>query len=261
MLKIFRIITSLRFYAGIACMIFLMFIWWNTNVLSFRRLPSLSVSTTLKQSDTHYISQQKIAHYVVALTYANIEVWHGEWWWISIWGMGTMVGSIINQALVGIQNLQLIQKIDILQLQNSDKSIDGIATFIQQGQTTIQQSQWISSELQWVIADAQAKVDACTVQKTQADELYRQWLTAHDAVIIDQATTQAQEASVCISTYSVTVKSNNWILLSLAAEIERTQKYITLAQNNSELIRQYWWLVAGEVPAQLVQLKKDISSL
>jgi hypothetical protein len=148
-----------------------------------------------------------------------------------------------------------------LQLQNSDKSVDGISTFIQQWQITIQQSQWISSELKWAIADAQSKADACTAQKTQADELYRQGLTAHDVAMIDQATLQAQEASVCISTHSVTVRSNNWLLTNLTADIEKTQSYITLVQENSELIRQYGWLVAGEIPTQLVELKQKMASL
>jgi hypothetical protein len=46
--------------------------------------------------------------------------------------MGTMQGSIVSQALIGMENLKLIQNTNILQLQNSDKSVDGISTFIQQ---------------------------------------------------------------------------------------------------------------------------------
>jgi len=74
MLRIFRAITSLRFYAGMICMIFVMLFFTKTDVFSFRWLPSLSVSTTIKEIDTTYISQQKIADNTVLLTYANISL-------------------------------------------------------------------------------------------------------------------------------------------------------------------------------------------
>jgi hypothetical protein len=74
MLKIFRLITNIRFYAGIVCMTLLMLFFSKTDVFSFRWLPSLSVSTSMKQLDTTYIIQQKIADNAVLLTYANIAV-------------------------------------------------------------------------------------------------------------------------------------------------------------------------------------------
>ena len=74
MLKLFRLITNIRFYAGIVCMIFLMLWFSKTDVLSFRWLPSLSVSTSIKQSDMTYLSKQKIADQAVLLTYANITL-------------------------------------------------------------------------------------------------------------------------------------------------------------------------------------------
>jgi hypothetical protein len=55
-------------------MIFVMLFFTKTDVLSFRWLPSLSVSTTIKEIDTTYISQQKIADNTVLLTYANISL-------------------------------------------------------------------------------------------------------------------------------------------------------------------------------------------
>jgi len=79
--------------------------------------------------------------------------------------------------------------------------------------------------------------------------------------MIEQATTQAQQSSTCISTAGVSVKSLNGVLTNLNTEMIKTQKYITLVQNNQSLITQHTDLLGGEVPAQLVQLQKDFQSL
>jgi hypothetical protein len=74
MIKVFRLITNIRFYIGIVVMLVLLFFFSKNDVLSFRWLPSLSVSTTMKQIDTTYIIKQKIADNAILLTYANIAV-------------------------------------------------------------------------------------------------------------------------------------------------------------------------------------------
>ncbi len=79
--------------------------------------------------------------------------------------------------------------------------------------------------------------------------------------MIEQATTQAQQSSTCISTAGVSIKSLNGVLTNLNTEITKTQKYITLVSNNQSLIIQHTDLLGGEVPAQLVQLQKDFQSL
>jgi len=260
MLKLFRLITNIRFYAGIVCMIFLMLWFSKTDVLSFRWLPSLSVSTSMKQGDLVYVAQQKIADNAVLLTYANITLWH-EWWTSSMAWLEDLNGDTVSKALLSIKNLQTIRSTNVLQMKNSQSGVDGLSTISQQWQTTLYQSQAIVSLLQWSIAESQSQVDGCTAQKTQADEMYRQWLAANDATTIEQATLQAQQSSTCISTAGVTVKSLNGVLLNLQSEIEKTQKYITFITTNQGLITQYNDLLGWEVPAQLVQLQKDFQSL
>lgn len=240
-------------------MTFLMLWFSKTDVLSFRWLPSLSVSTSVKQSNIAYVAQQKIADNAVLLTYANISLWHA-WSAHTAW-LEDLNGNIVSQSLASIKNLQMVRSTDVLQLKNSQWWVEWLSTVIQQWNTALSQSQNIVRSLNWSIAEAQWQVDTCTNQKTQADEMYRQWLTQNNALLIDQATTQAQKASTCISIAGVSVRSLNGVLLNLQPEITKTQKYITLLNNNQSLILQYNDLLGGEVPAQLVQLQKDFQSL
>lgn len=237
-----------------------MLFFTKTDVLSFRWLPSLSVSITIKEIDTTYISQQKIADNAVLLTYANISLWH-EWWSSHTAWLEDLNGDTVSKALISIKNLQTIRSTDVLQLKNSQWWVEWLSTVVQQWNTTLSQSQNIVASLQWSIAEAQAKVDGCTVQKTQADEMYRQWLASNNSLLIDQATTQAQQSSVCISTSGVTTKSLNGVLVNLQSEIMKTQKYITFVNTNQNLITQYNDLLWGEVPSQLVQLQNEYESL
>ena len=237
-----------------------MLFFTKTDVFSFRWLPSLSVSTTIKEINTSYISQQKIADNTVLLTYANISLWH-EWWSSHTAWLEDLNGDTVSKALISIKNLQTIRSTDVLQLKNSQWWVEWLSTVVQQWNTTLSQSQNIVASLQWSIAEAQAKVDGCTAQKTQADEIYRQWLAGNNSLLIDQATIQAQQASVCISTSGVTVKSLNGVLLNLQSEIIKTQKYITFVNTNQNLITQYNDLLGGEVPSQLVQLQSEYESL
>lgn len=214
----------------------------------------------MKQIDTIYISSQRIKDNIILLTYANITVGHGawssQWWWLQ-----DLNGDTVSKALLSIKNLQTIRSTDVLQMKNSQSHVEWVSTLLQQWQTTLSQSQKIVTLLQWSIAEAQWQVDACTVEKTQADEVYRQWLTANNPAMIDQATTQAQKSSTCISTAGVSIKSFNWVLVNLQSEITKTQKYITLVNTNQSLIVQYNDLLGWEVPTQLVQLQKDFQSL
>lgn len=262
MLKIFRLITNIRFYAGIVCMFLLMLVFSKTDVLSFRRLPSLSVSTTVKQSNTTYLTQQKIADNFILLTYANISVWH-QWWTSSsmIAWIEDLNGDTVSKSLLAIKNLQTIRSTNVFQITNLQWADNGLSVLLQQWQTTLTQSQLLSTTLQWSVTEAQSQVDACTATKAKADELYRQWLSANDASMIDEATTSAKEASTCISTYGVSLKSLNGVLLNLNTEIDKTQKFLTLLTNNQWLIVQYNGILDGEVPSQLVQLQKDFQSI
>ncbi len=237
-----------------------MLFFTKTDVFSFRWLPSLSVSTTIKEIDTTYISQQKIADNAVLLTYANISLWH-EWWSSHTAWLEDLNGDTVSKALISIKNLQTIRSTDVLQLKTSQWWVEWLSTVLQQWNTALSQSQNIVVSLQGSIAEAQAKVDGCTAQKTQADEMYRQWLAGNNSLLIDQATTQAQQASVCISTSGVTVKSLNGVLLNLQSEVTKTQKYITFVNTNQRLITQYNDLLGGEVPSQLVQLQNEYESL
>ncbi len=236
-------------------------LWFSkTDVLSFRWLPSLSVSTTIKQSDIVYVAQQKIADQAVLLTYANITLWH-EWWSSSVVWLEDLNGDTVSKALISIKNLQSIRSTDVLQITNSESWVQWLSIITQQWQTSLAQSQNIVLSLQSALDEAQSQVDSCTKQKTQADEMYRQWLAGTNSLLVDKATTQAQQASACISTNGVTIKSLNGVLLNLNSEITKTQKYITFITTNQTLITQYNDLLGGEVPSQLVQLQKEFQSL
>jgi hypothetical protein len=86
-------------------------------------------------------------------------------------------------------------------------------------------------------------------------------LAGNNSLLVDQATTQAQQASVCISTAGVSVKSLNGVLINLQSEIGKTQKYISFITTNQMLITQYNDLLGGKVPSQLVQLQNEYESL
>jgi hypothetical protein len=212
------------------------------------------------QWDTTYLSKQKIADNAVLLTYANITIWHGawslKWWWLH-----DLDGDIVSKALISIKNLTTINSTNVLQLKNSQLGGEWLFTLLQQWQTTITQSQMIATSLQSLINQSQWQIDGCTTQKTQADELYRKWLTSADSKIIEEATMQAQQASTCISSASVSVKSFNGVLLNLQSAIVKTQKYITLVSTNQSLVMQYNDLLEWEIPAQLVQFQKDFQAL
>lgn len=214
----------------------------------------------MKQWNIVYVAQQKIADNAVLLTYANITLWH-EWWTSSMAWLEDLNGDTVSKSLLSIKNLQTIKSTNVFQMKNSQSGIEWLSTLLQQWQTTLSQSQLLATLLQWSIAESQAQVDGCTVQKSQADEMYRQGLAANNATTIEQATLQAQQSSTCISTAGVSVKSLNGVLLNLQSEITKTQKYITLVNNNQSLIAQYNDLLGWEVPAQLVQLQKDFQSL
>jgi chromosome segregation ATPase len=170
-------------------------------------------------------------------------------------------GDTVSKALTSIKNLQTIRSTDVLQLKNSQWWVEWLSTVLQQWNTALSQSQNIVVSLQGSMSEAQAKVDGCTAQKAEADEMYRQWLAGNNSLLIDQATTQAQQASICISTSGVTVKSLNGVLLNLQSEVTKTQKYITFVNTNQRLITQYNDLLGGEVPSQLVQLQNEYESL
>lgn len=74
MLKIFRLITSFRFYVALVVIIVLVMLMTRINVNSFRWVPSLDVMTNIKQGDSVYISQQAIADQAVLLAYVNITL-------------------------------------------------------------------------------------------------------------------------------------------------------------------------------------------
>ena len=74
MLKIFRLITSFRFYVALVVIIVLVMLVTRINVNSFRWVPSLDVVTNIKQGDSVYISQQAIADQAVLLAYVNITL-------------------------------------------------------------------------------------------------------------------------------------------------------------------------------------------
>lgn len=243
-------------------MFLLMLVFSRTDVLSFRRLPSLSVSTTIKQANTTYLVQQKIADNSILLTYANISIWH-QWWTSSsmlAW-VEDLNGDTVSKSLLSIKNLQTIRNTNVFQIKNLQWADNGLSVLLQQWQTTLSQSQLLSTTLQWSVAEAQSQVDSCSATKDKADELYRQWLAANDAAMVDEATLSAKEASTCISTYGVSVKSLNGVLANLNIEIEKTQKFITLLSDNQSLIAQYSGILEGEIPSQLVQLQKDFQSL
>lgn len=253
-------ITNIRFYAGIICMTLLILFFSKNDVFAFRWLPSLSVSTSIKQVDTTYIIQKKISESAILLTYANISIWH-NWWSVPWWSLQDLNGDTINKALTSIKNLQIIRTTDVLKIKNSWFGTDWLNVFLQQWETSLLESQNIATELQNSIDVEQSQVDLCTSQKSQSDELYRQWLSSNNANQIEQATQQAQEASSCISTHWVTIKSFNWVLINLNTEIEKTKKYITLVTTNKWLISQYNDLLVWEIPSQLVQLQKEFNAL
>lgn len=213
----------------------------------------------MKQSATTYITHQKIADYAVALTYANITIGHAGA--SSIISLSDLQGSQTQQALIAIKNLQSIRATDVLHIKNSDPDTDGLMTVIQQGEWLLSQSQSIADALQASMNESQSQVDTCTNQKSQADELYRQWLANNDANSIDQATTTAQQASTCISTANVLVKSINGVLINLKKEIETTKTYISVISTNQWLIKQYSDVLGSDIPAQLVQLQQQLQSL
>lgn len=74
MLTIFRLITSLRFYAGIICMSFLVLWLSQTTALSFRWVPAIGISTSINKGNQTFVPRKAIQEKAIALTYTNIFI-------------------------------------------------------------------------------------------------------------------------------------------------------------------------------------------
>lgn len=256
---VFRLISNIRFYAGMICMIVLMVFATRTNVFSFRWVPSLAVSTTEKIINTTYLNQKKLSHEAVLITYAHIRIGN-EGANKSVWWFPDLQGDAVSRAITMTQHLQRVRTTDILSLRSSDGA-DGIVSHLRYTQTSLWQAQPLLFPLQEMITTTQQRIDTCTASKSQADALYNAWLTNYDARQVTQATTQAQEASSCISTQTVQRNSAQWVLKNLQTEMTNTQNYLTLIQRNQSLLVEYGNLVPTEIPSQLVQLQRELQSL
>lgn len=262
MLKVFRIITSIRLYAGMLSAVLLMVLIPETEVFSFRWVPSLSVSTTNKIIDTTYFSQKQVSDYIVMLTYSNISVWHTSSDSVmKQWGLSDLNGDITTKALTATKNLNTIRSTNVLQINNSDTSVDGVGLLLQQTKIVLNQSQSLVSPLQQMIDEEQAKIDNCTSQKSDADKIYNEWLKNQQSLQVSQATLQAQEASVCIATATVSLRSKTWVLNNLTDEISKTQDYEEIITRNKDLITKYGSLLDGTIPSDLVQVQNELSAL
>lgn len=215
----------------------------------------------MKQGDNIYISQQKIADQAVLLAYVNIALWHGGWM-RNLWLWGSEIqGTTIQKAITLTKHLNSVRTTDILTVQNKNPDGSALNTITQQGNALIQQANLLVPSLNTYITEQQRTLDNCTAQKKQADDRYNQALSVYNSAVIEQATLQAQEASSCMSTTSVAINSAKWVLSSLQIEISKTQQYIWLITTNKSLLIEYGGVLWTEIPAQLVQLKRDLASL
>lgn len=234
----------------------------KTDVLSFRWVPSLSVYTSTKIEDTVYFSQKKVADYMVMLTYSNITLWHSSSSSaLSQGNFSDLNWDIISKALTAIKNLNTVRTTNVLQVSNSDDSIDGVALLLQQAQIILSQSQSLIQPLDQMIEEEQSRIDACTADKALADELYNEWLATQQATQVSHSTLQAQEASTCIATATVSLRSKNGVLKNLTTEITKTQNFVEIVTRNKDLIVQYDSILDGTIPSELVQVQKELSVL
>ena len=231
------------------------------SVNSFRWVPSLDVVTNIKQGDSVYISQQSIADQSVLLAYVNITLWHGgassssSLWWSDIqW-------TTVEQALLVTKYLNSLRTTDVIAVQQKATDVSNVNTIIQQGSALIAKGNALIAPLTAIVDEQSSIISTCTSQKQQADDLYNESLQQYNGISVEKATQQAQQASSCISQASVAMNSAKWVLSNLESELKKTQNYVSLLIANTSLLKQYAGVLDTDIPAQLVQLKKDLANL
>ena len=261
MYQVFRLITSFRSYLALGTLIILIMATTKINVDSFRWVSSLGVVTNIKRGELTQVKYQSIADNAVQLTYTNIILWHQEesFWTSSSWDVLQWTDQ--EKALQLIKVLKELRQQSLQEVQKTNPDSSTIADFTNFGKRSVSQGNILVQSLEQSMNSLQNKMNNCIVQKKQADERYNQWLVIYDSNLIAQATTQAQEANVCISTSSTSINSTKGIRSTLQKELERTSAYISLLEQNKQLFIRYGEVLGTEIPNQLLKLQNELKRL
>lgn len=258
---IFRLISNIRFYAGMICMVILMWMATKTDIGAFRRVPALTISTTEKVNNTLHLKHKRISQQAIMLAYTHIRLWYNNnHFWADGSSIAELQGDLVSQAITATKNLQQVRTTDILQIRNTDQA-NGITSHMRYTSSILAQAETLFVPLTTLIQEQESRITSCTNQKSQADALYNQWLSNYNAGQVAQATTTAIEASNCISSATVQRNSLQGILNTLSNEITKTRAYLTLITSNQSLLSEYGDIVPTEIPTQLLQLQQDLKRL
>lgn len=235
---------------------------WMTkiNVSSFRWMSSFTVVTNIQQGDKIYIAQQKIADNAVLLTYMNITLWNNGGNTTIFWNE-TLQWTTQQKALQIAKYLNNIRSQDILSLATSDTDGKNLDTHTQQWKVLMTHANNLIWPLSSLIKEYEDQTSSCTNQKKQSDNQYNEALQSYNSILVEQSTTRSKDASICIGTNSVSMNSVKWVLGTLQSDMTKTQKYLDLITKNRTLLIQYGVMLPTEIPAQLVQLQKDLRNL
>ena len=261
MLYIFRIITSLRFYAGIVCMSLFVFIITKSDVFSFRWVPAMNVSTSLTIGESSFVPRKNIQNKLIAITYTNIAVGNEGSNSFVTTSIGSPDGDDVSKALFYTQSLTTILKTDIVWLmKNASEKQSVMQTFLSQWDILLRQASIVATSIQSTLARYNAKLSTCQSSKSDADTRYNQWLSVNNASQVDSATKQATQANQCIAQYTTIIKSNQWVLTRLTNAIKQTTTYITLVRTHQTTILSHPELINSTTPSEILQLQKSLST-
>lgn len=232
----------------------------RSDVISFRWLPSFNIVTQIKQGDNLYISQQTIANKAVMLAYVNITLGYRGGSVAVSYGQ-ELHGTHVEQALQLTKYLNNLRSTDIMTLQRSNPDGSALESTLQQGNLLLQKANLTVAALQQTINTEESNLLICNKKKSNSDDVYNQALNSYNGTVIEQATTQAQEASACIAQSQVQINSLQGVLNNLTYEIKKTQEYIGIIQEHKSLLIDYGSLIPTSIPNQLIELQRTLNNL
>ncbi len=217
--------------------------------------------TNIKRGELTQVKYQSIGDNAIQIAYTNIILGHndGSFWASVSWDV--LKGTDQEKALQLIKVLKELRQQSLQEVQKTNPDSSTIAEFTNIWKRTLSQGNLLAQSLEQSINILQNKMNACVIQKKQADERYNQWLVIYDSILIAQATAQAQEANVCVSTSSTSINSAKWIRITLQKELETTNAYITLLEQNKQLFMRYGEVLGTEIPNQLLKLQNELKRL
>ena len=259
MYSVFRLITSVWTYLILVGVFVLIRVLTHTgdSVWSMRWMPSLNVSQNQSLGSADEIKRQAVGSLAVQLAYSNIALGSTQ---------GSSSVTSLPQGNTIEQSLELTRMFvefreHMLSLLESSIESQIFNEQVKRGSVLVNAASTLISQLDTHIKDYRGQVELCSAQKRQADDLYNISLKSYDSANVQRASAQAQEANTCIGHNSTLANSYQGIRTELVRELDRSSRFLTLLENNKQLIISYGGLLSSDTPDQLRRLQQDLRKL